>query len=219
MEPRPPKRKKNCRGTPGPLFPIIETISGPYKFKARFNGFSVIVDKQADMEKINSMGSYGKANLSRTFPTFNKKETIILRKRLYDKRNETLERYSNNFKYCDDKNIIIVSDSDSEEELENYVKKLKPVLKKQKVPIVESLCMLLEEAYFLMYDKQCLNIYDSNDELLDANKTWTIFANTQDTFVANYIVYNYFRTRNWVVKSGLKYGGDFCKNILKKYPL
>lgn len=211
MEPKPPKRKKRSRGTPGTFFPIIETISGPYKFTAKFNGFNVVVDKQFDMEKINSMGSYGKGNLSRNFPVFNKKETILLRKRVYDERNKILEINPDSFKQYDERNVLIVEDSDSEVEVDEYIKNLKPILKKQKISVNESVFLLLEEAYFLMYDKKCLNIFTNDDNMLNEDSAWSLFANAQNMFIANYIVYSHFRTRNWVLKPGLKYGGDFCR--------
>lgn len=41
---------------------------------------------------------------------------------------------------------------------------------------------------------------------------WNTFQNVQPFFVERYATYHYFRARGWVVKPGLKYGGDFCKH-------
>lgn len=209
MEPKNLRKKKNSNRCPKAQFPIISTISGPYKFTGTYNGCTVFLEKQSEMEKVHMMGFFGKASLSRSFPTFNNKEIIILRQRQYDFRNNILEKYEDTFKDYDEKNVCVIDDSESD--TEDYMKKLKPCLKKQKIPVVEHLCLLLEEAYFLMKEKECLRIQQKKGEFLDCETIWKLFSKSQNYFIASYAAYKYFRMRNWIVKSGLKFGGDFCK--------
>lgn len=79
-------------------------------------------------------------------------------------------------------------------------------------PIDETLALLPEEAFFLHYSLRCLRVLNfeqthefSTDELL------TKFCNSDAKFIERFVVYQYYRAKNWVVKSGLKFGGDFCE--------
>lgn len=206
MEPRPPRRKKYCKSKPGCSLPIIETITGPYKFSGAFDGHSIVVDKQSEMEKINSMGCFGKGTLSRNFPSYNKIQMPILRVRQHEAYN-ALVNEKGSIKNIVEKHTLIVDDSDVDDEL--YFENLKPLVKKLKLPFAEVLRLSLEEAYYLMC-KDCMKINDLNGVSLTKESAWTLFSKQQKTFIHNYIVYNYFRRRDWVVKSGLKFGGDFC---------
>lgn len=74
----------------------------------------------------------------------------------------------------------------------------------------EQLFLSLEEAFFLLL-LNCIQITDQKQELLDINQAWQIFNHKNKLFLQNYLVYHYYRSRNWIVKPGLKFGGDFCK--------
>lgn len=78
--------------------------------------------------------------------------------------------------------------------------------------IVEQLHLALEEAFFLSFAVNCLEVYH-NDQLLDSRTMWTSFQEVQSNFVERYVAYHYFRAKGWVVRSGIKYGGDFSTYI------
>lgn len=203
MKLRHPRRKKHCKINYSKPFPIIKNDDETYIYRGRFNRFGVVIDNPNDMKNINEMGFYGKGSFSRSFPNYNKQSPELIRSRQHERRKlwsekyelESLNQYS-----------IVVNDSDSENE--DYINSLKPELVNS-LPISETLNLLLEEAYFLMTALKCVNIYDEKNELLDANTAWKLFCETQENFVQNYVVYFYFRCRDWVVKPGLKFGGDF----------
>lgn len=205
MKVKPARRKRYCRTKRNKPFPIRDDEDNYTEIIGRFTGFNVIVDSAQDIKFLNSMGFFGKANLSRSFPTYEiKSKPIILRRRQIELRKKWQNLQSSNKL---NEIAIIVSDSESEDD--DFIERLNPLLG-QTLLINETLNLTLEESFFLHDTVKSLKIY-YNDKLLDSDTTWTIFAETQETFIQNYVVYKYFRSRNWVVKIGLKYGGDLCK--------
>lgn len=102
------------------------------------------------------------------------------------------------------------------ESIEIAVEKNEPTLNlmADPFPIEETLSLLLEEAFFLHFSLRCLKIIDfdqtytfTTEELLEA------FCKIDAKFIQRFVVYHYYRSKNWVVKSGLKFGGDFRKFI------
>lgn len=80
-------------------------------------------------------------------------------------------------------------------------------------PIEETLALLPVEAFFLHHSLHCLKILNfeqthefTTEELLER------FCITNPNFIQQFIVYHFYRSKNWVVKSGLKFGGDFRKS-------
>ncbi|XP_055296060.1 tRNA-splicing endonuclease subunit Sen2 [Sitodiplosis mosellana] len=77
-------------------------------------------------------------------------------------------------------------------------------------PIEDTLALFPEEAFFLHFSLRCLNILD-----FDQTHTFTTeeavekFCNMNPKFIERYIVYHFYRSKSWVVRSGLKFGGDF----------
>ena len=74
--------------------------------------------------------------------------------------------------------------------------------------VVEHLYLMLEEAFFLSFVLECLTVlYQS--KAMNVEEMWQKFQVVQPYFVERYITYHYYRSRGWVVKSALKFGGDF----------
>lgn len=205
MKLKPARRKRYCRAKRNKPFPIRDDEDNDDQIIGRFTGFNVIVDIKQDIKLLNSMGFFGKANLSRSFPMYDiKSKPIILRKRQVALRKKWQNLQTTNNKL--NETIISVCDSDSEDD---FIERLNPLLT-QTFMINETLHLTLEESFFLF---DALNNWriNYNNKFLDSNSAWTTFAEAQETFIQNYVVYQYFRSRNWVVKTGLKYGGEFCK--------
>lgn len=212
MELKEPRAKKQHRIKPFSPLPIIKISEEQiFKFSGYFNGFAVIVKEEDEMKKLNSMGCFGKGNLSRGYPLFNtpEQDVEIIRRRVFNQRKKCLDG-SPNKKKCT-KKVIVVPDSESDDE--DYFNNLKPEYQLDSSNLKEVLNLSLEEAFFLSYYVQCLDIYNS-DELLSKQKAWELFKETDKYFIQNYPVYHHFRSNNWVVKSGIKFGGDFCMFLL-----
>lgn len=75
-------------------------------------------------------------------------------------------------------------------------------------PMMESLQLLFEEAYFLSYGLGCLIVKDG-DEDLDLLKLWQRFCGLHDNFPVRYCAYHHFRSKGWVVRSGAKFAADY----------
>ncbi|XP_076755268.1 tRNA splicing endonuclease subunit 2 [Xylocopa sonorina] len=103
--------------------------------------------------------------------------------------------------------LLVLPDSDSE--TENYFKNIKPKIENESFPVQETLHLTFEETFFLLYGLGCLNVIDFEGNLLDIDSAWHIFCKADKNFIPKYVVYHYFRSKGWVVKPGLKYGGDF----------
>lgn len=189
-----PKRKKFAPQIPQPL----PKIKKP--FEAIFNGFSVIVEDSHDVRNTLGVSCYGKPNLSRGY-TNAKKETEIIRKRQFEGRRKFFDRKNKLEK------VIVLPDSDSEDD--EYLKKdIKPVYELDTSGLKEKLYLELPEAYFLQNDEKCLAIAQNGD-FLNAQQCWQEFSGSDKYFAQNYVCYHHFRRKNWVVKPGLKFGGDY----------
>ncbi|XP_017890343.1 tRNA-splicing endonuclease subunit Sen2 [Ceratina calcarata] len=103
--------------------------------------------------------------------------------------------------------LLVLPDSDSE--TENYFKEIKPKIEYETCPVLEALNLTFEETFFLLFGLGCLNLYDYSGETLSIDAAWYHFRKMDQNFVQKYVVYHYFRSKGWVVKPGLKYGGDF----------
>lgn len=107
------------------------------------------------------------------------------------------------------KSVIVLPDSDIEKD--DYFKDLKPKLCIDESNLYENLILTLEEAYFLAFGLGCLQILDESKNALSLEDSWSLFCNSHVNFSMLYIVYHHFRSKGWIVKPGIKFGGDFCK--------
>ncbi|KAJ8894299.1 hypothetical protein PR048_006914 [Dryococelus australis] len=108
--------------------------------------------------------------------------------------------------------VLVLPDSDSEDEgYKSYVKNLRARLEWEQFSVRETLHLSLEEAYFLSYGLGCLQVLDPFGNVLSLVDIWKMFREAQRDFVPKYVAYHYLRAKGWIVRSGLKYGGDFSK--------
>lgn len=125
------------------------------------------------------------------------------------------------FDYCDFKDIdncakenedlhgklLVLPDSDSD--TEDYFKDIKPKIENEGFPVREVLHLTFEETFFLLFGLGCLQLVHFDGNLLDISSAWRHFCKERPDFLQKYVVYHYYRSKGWVVKPGLKYGGDF----------
>ncbi|XP_012282962.1 tRNA-splicing endonuclease subunit Sen2 isoform X2 [Orussus abietinus] len=146
-------------------------------------------------------------------PTENK-EVILLN----DEEIEVTNTAGNSSKYVDEydaeeknvaqfRKILVLPDSDSE--TEDYLKEVKPKVESEGFPIQETLHLTFQETFFLMFGLSCLQVINFDGNALSIQDVWTYFSKEDQHFIQKYIVYHYFRSKGWVVKPGLKYGGDY----------
>lgn len=105
--------------------------------------------------------------------------------------------------------VVIVPNSDSEED--NYFAHMKPKCCVNKIKLVEKLMLTPEEAFFLLYGLGCLQIISLQNNILNIEACWNLFTASDKNFTTKYVVYHYFRSKGYVVKPGIKFGGDYCK--------
>lgn len=68
----------------------------------------------------------------------------------------------------------------------------------------------MEEAFYLFYVLKCIQIVAEN-ELTDKNgeQLWMYMSSSRQNFPYFFKAYSHLRLKNWVVKSGSRYGVDF----------
>ncbi|XP_024892334.1 tRNA-splicing endonuclease subunit Sen2 [Temnothorax curvispinosus] len=103
--------------------------------------------------------------------------------------------------------LLVLPDSDSD--TENYLKNIKPRIENEGFPVREALHLTFEETFFLLFGLGCLQVIHFDGSLLDINRAWLYFCKEKPDFLQKYVVYHYYRSKGWVVKPGIKYGGEF----------
>lgn len=107
----------------------------------------------------------------------------------------------------DIRKVLILPDSDSENE--NYLNEIRPRIEDDGFPVKESLHLTFEESFFLVFALGCLRVMDFRGKILSIEELWDQFCRDDIYFIQKYVIYHYFRSKGWVVKPGLKFGGDF----------
>lgn len=75
---------------------------------------------------------------------------------------------------------------------------------------VEHLQLTLVEAYYCAFFEKCLIVEDAEGELLtDPQHTWVLFSRIYDRFPMLMVAYCRYRSTGWLPRSGVKYGVDW----------
>ncbi|KAI8897236.1 tRNA intron endonuclease [Globomyces pollinis-pini] len=153
----------------------------------------IVVEMNPDILYRN--GAFGKGQLSRGEPTWQLRHFHGLTQSdgLADQRKITDFQTCTN--YDDWRNVF------SSEKDEQYI--LKP-----------------EEAFFLSYALNCLDVYQDG-KMLSFAQQWSYYRNLsrevpKQEFAVRYAVYHYYRSKGWVVRSGILFGTDYV--LYKKGP-
>lgn len=75
----------------------------------------------------------------------------------------------------------------------------------------ESLSLELEESAFLAYFLGILCIHDIQSNKLQYREFLDAANNVNPIFLECFSSYLYLKSKGWIIKSGLKFGGHFCK--------
>ncbi|CAB3234084.1 unnamed protein product [Arctia plantaginis] len=103
--------------------------------------------------------------------------------------------------------VVVVPNSDSEGE--NFFENMQPKCCVNKIKTQEKLILSPQEAFFLLYGLGCLQIVNLDNTLLNIESCWDLFTTLDKHFIAKYVVFHYYRSRGYVVKPGIKFGGDY----------
>ncbi|TFL01912.1 hypothetical protein BDV98DRAFT_44343 [Pterulicium gracile] len=98
---------------------------------------------------------------------------------------------------------------------------------------IEHLQLTLQEAFFLLWNLDCLTVLDpTTDRAMTLKEIWTTFQlshlpreipsqdlpiQPDNPFLVNYVVYHHYRSLGWVVKGGIKFCVDYL--LYKKGPV
>ena len=107
--------------------------------------------------------------------------------------------------------VLVLPDTDSD--TDKYLTNIKSKIEKEGFPVNETLHLTFEETFFLMYGLGCLQLMQYDGSIFTIKNAWNHFQQQDKYFIQKYVVYHYFRSKGWVVKQGLKYGGDFREFI------
>lgn len=207
-----PKAKKYCTGhvqvNPFPVTEISSDECERPEFVGIFTGMSVEVFDASDIRKLYENGFYGSGAQTKVQPKIlapnSSKNSPIATKWLYNAKKDWETKYGN--QNLNDVTLRVLTDGHEIPGESTFVTETDPF------PLEESLVLSLEEAFFLHYSLRCLKIknFDQNCEL-SIDVFLNVCCRLKKNFILHFIVYHYYRSKGWIVKCGLKFGGDFRK--------
>lgn len=190
-----PKAKKHCTGnvhvSPFPVTDISDECDRR-QFVGIFTGMSVQVFNAADIRELSENGFYGSGARTKVQPK------IMAQNSLFTIGNRNPNEVT----------LKILADGVGQNSSgePNFVTKTDPF------PLEESLVLSLEEAFFLHNSLRCLRIrnFEQTSET-STEKFLDICCALKKNFILHFVAYHYYRSKGWIVKDGLKFGGDFRK--------
>lgn len=184
-------KSKSWRGEP---FPSSAAVG-------YFTGGDVEVFDQVQCKVLADNGAFGLNPKPRQLVEFNQR--LQTHRTISESEYQRLLEMKSRFG-CDD------TDEDSEMiQIEN-TDEFRPIPFK----IPNSLVLFLEEAFFLCTFCECLEIRDLNDVKIEFEDLWRSFCGIKENFVECFVAYLFFRSRNWVIKPGMKFGGDYREFVV-----
>jgi tRNA-splicing endonuclease subunit Sen2 len=170
-----------------------------------FNGFSVEVFNENDIKNLHMNSFYGTGSFSRSLP-----ECLRERRGINCDLNSQEERGPSD--PFIPKNTIPETEEPSLKKLKLFENNLTTA--GSSVPVIkESLDLMLEEAFFLHHSLQCLKILNLESEEILTDHLWRDFCELKHNFLECFVAYLYLKGKNWVIKSGIKFGGDFGESL------
>lgn len=213
-----PKAKRFCsaNATYNP-FPVHK-IDGSKKFTGIFTGLNVHIVDESSVQEIYANGCFGVSSHTKANPRTQTTDAHIevVNRTRYDRKLEWMTRHSN----LNPHNVRVKVVANDEPPGRNWTNAESDTgnIMDDPFPIEETLVLTLEEAFFLHFALDCLRIVNF-DQTLEHTTDEVIqrFCEHNSRFVERYVAYHYYRSRNWIVKSGIKFGGDFCKSAILNY--
>ncbi|XP_065095204.1 tRNA-splicing endonuclease subunit Sen2 [Ochlerotatus camptorhynchus] len=200
--------------------PVDSRETAPNKrFVAIFTGLTVEVCDSVGIQKLALGGCFGQGTLSRSFPASvrdrgaQRSNELVVRRRQLDRREEWRRKYGQvGGSNCVN---VRVMEEDVEKQLADGAigqRQLKYALVGKEVdpfPIPENLSLFFEESMFLVRELKCLEVRTLEGATMPEILLLETFSKLKRNFLVSYVAYVYLKSKNWVIKSGLKFGGDF----------
>lgn len=200
-------------------FPVID-IPEANAFNERcytgiFTGLSIEVFDPNDIRELYENGSYGASVLTKGTPKLFAKvqRPQIVNEIQLNRKLEWNEKYQNQNPIAASVQMKQITATEHTFECGAECEHFKVI--PDPFPTEETLALIPEEAFFLHHTLCCLKIFNfdrtkeyTTDELID------LFCGLNRKFIERYVAYHYYRSKNWVVKSGMKFGGDFRMLII-----
>lgn len=215
-----PKAKRFCsaNATYNP-FPVNK-IGGEQKFTGIFTGLNVHIVDESSIQEIFTNGCFGVSSQTKANPrtqTTDPHVEVVSQLR-YERKLEWMTKYSNQNPH----NVrlkVVVNDVVPARNWINAETDTTNIMD-DPFPIEDTLVLTLEEAFFLHFTLDCLRIVNLDQTLeFTTDEVIQKFCEHTNRFVERYVAYHYYRSRNWIVKSGIKFGGDFCKLAIFTFKL
>jgi tRNA-splicing endonuclease subunit Sen2 len=165
------------------------------KLIGTFTGLDVEVFDQNSIKLLSQCGNYGNNAINyRQRQLYSEEKIPIVSQNDYQRKLRWNEKY-------------LHETSSQEQKLIKVEESIVP----DPFPITQSHVLILEEAMFLHKELKCLEIKDMDDNLMTTEDLWKEFCDLKHNFVECYVGYLYLKSKNWVIKSGIKFGGHFSK--------
>ncbi|XP_058454102.1 uncharacterized protein LOC131432068 [Malaya genurostris] len=220
LHPHVPKAK---RYTPAALttvdsLPRNATETSGSKFVGIFTGLSVEVCDPEAIAQLSLGGCFGQGTMSRSFPASirNREQAEVplemIRERQLIRREEWSRKYG--LSTSKDKTKVYVMSEVIEKQIEQEVLPIREFKNNadtvyNSYPVQENLSLLFEEAMFLTDKVGCLEVFTLDGVQLPPERLLLKITECTNNFITSYVSYIYFKSKNWIIKSGLKFGGDF----------
>jgi tRNA-splicing endonuclease subunit Sen2 len=167
---------------------IVPFPSADVTIKSLFTGLDVEIFDKTSINCLFDSGCYGMNSKPRQAISYNekkKKKAPEMTQIEYERKIQWKEKFGN---------------SNEDDEIDPFA-------------IPQSLVLFPEEAMFLNKEIKCLQVYDLDDKLISTENLWKLFCELKYNFVECYVSFLYLKSKNWVIKSGIKFGGNFRKQI------
>lgn len=204
-----PKAKKYCTGhvhvSPFPVTEISDECDRR-QFDGIFTGMSVEVFNAADIRELSENGFYGSGARTKVQPKILAQNSLFATNSQYNAKKKLEKKFGN--QNPNEVTLKVLADDVGQ----NLTGELNFVTKTDPFPLEESLVLSLEEAFFLHNSLRCLRIrnFEQTSET-STEEFLNICCALKKNFILHFVAYHYYRSKGWIVKDGLKFGGDFRK--------
>lgn len=216
MLPQPKRHKNDLPESVFHPFPVDGIIpESDHIFSGYFTGINVEIFNVKSIKTIYENGSFGIGSKTQAAPKVLWKGQIAPVKvltKIYDKKCEWREQIGS----CESNTAIIIDRANADDRENDD---LKDSIQIDPFYIEETLVLTLEESFFLHTTLKCLRIMDVDGKVIQTNDILLKYCNLKPHFWTHFVAYSYLRSKNWIVKCGLKFGGDFRKYIILLFRL